>query len=78
MNATACLQNAPSPDRGAGDGTAFSLTATERPRDGGTVAAVWSFDIRAPRPGSVCNSASIIRDAIAPRNNPTRRYNEGY
>ena len=33
-------------------------------------AAVWSFDIRAPRPGSVCNSASIIRDAIAPRNNP--------
>ena len=29
-----------------------------------------SFDIKAPRPGSVCNTASIIRDARAPRNNP--------
>ena len=35
MNATARLQNAPGPDRGAGDGTAFSMTATVRPRDGG-------------------------------------------
>ena len=29
-----------------------------------------SFDIKGPRPGCVCNTASIIRDACAPRNNP--------
>ena len=29
-----------------------------------------SFDIKGPRPGCVCNTASIIRDARAPRNNP--------
>ena len=77
MNATACLQNAPSPDRGAGDG-GLQLDGDGAASRRRYCAAVWSFDIRAPRPGSVCNSASIIRDAIAPRNNPTRRYNEGY
>ena len=44
LNATARLQNAPGPDRGAGDGTAFSMTATARPRDGGTVAAVYTWN----------------------------------
>ena len=44
LNATARLQNAPGPDRGAGDGTAFSMTATVRPRDGGTVAAVYTWN----------------------------------
>ena len=37
LNATACLQNAPSPDRGAGDGTAFSLTATKLRLPNGSV-----------------------------------------
>ena len=69
LYATARLQIAPSPDRGAGDGTAFSLTATARPRDGGTVAAVYTWNsqsmdgpslrpkgvlyIKGPRPGCV-------------------------
>ena len=44
LNATARLQNAPGPDRGAGDVTAFSMTATVRPRDGGTVAAVYTWN----------------------------------
>ena len=44
LNATARLQNAPGPDRGAGDGTAFSMTATVRPRDSGTVAAVYTWN----------------------------------
>ena len=38
------LQNAPGPDRGAGDVTAFSMTATVRSRDGGTVAAVYTWN----------------------------------
>ena len=44
LNATARLQNVPGPERVAGDGTAFSMTATVRPRDGGTVAAVHAWN----------------------------------
>ena len=51
LNATACLQNVPSPDRGAGDDTAFSLTATARPRYCGRWLLRWAF----PEVGTMAN-----------------------
>ena len=62
LNATARLQIAPSPDRGAGDGTAFNLTATARPRDGGTVAAVYTW-----------NSQSMDGPGVRPKGGPLHK-----
>ena len=62
LYATARLQIAPSPDRGAGDGTAFSLTATARPRDGGTVAAVYTW-----------NSQSMDGPGVRPKGGPLHK-----
>ena len=62
LYATARLQIAPSPDRGAGDGTAFSLTATARPLDGGTVAAVYTW-----------NSQSMDGPGVRPKGGPLHK-----
>ena len=66
LNATACLQNAPSPDRGAGDGTAFSLTATERPRDGGTVRPCGPLTYGPPVPGACAIQRPLLETQSRP------------
>ena len=70
LNATACLQNAPSPDRGAGDGTAFSLTATERPRDGGTVRPCGPLTYGPPVPGACAIQRPLLETQSRPETTP--------
>ena len=61
MNAAACLQNAPSPDRCAGDGTAFSLTATKLRLPNGSVVVMTPCAIERRRQGPDAARAGATR-----------------
>jgi hypothetical protein len=63
LNATACLQNAPSPDRGAGDDTAFSLTATKLRLPNGSVVVMTPCAVEIAG-GSVGGKALMLREPV--------------